>query len=352
MKRERRHALEAGCRGGRVRRRAPAAAPRRAGHRTPPGPAVGRPRPAPPRDRGRQPAPGVPRVGRGARPGDGARRLRALRDGAARHPLDGGAPRGGAARAGRRRGPRAPDRSARPGPRGRLPPGAPRQLGVPGRHHGPADRPLGGGRAPARQPGARPAAGRLPRLDREHRHLQAEGPPGGAEEPARGTGRGDRGRPERPGEGRDLRALLRPARLRDDRGGGARAEDGLPDRAGALRAASRRALSHGLRPAGRVVELGPARRGRRPAHAGHRVDHRGLGARDPRAVAVAAPAVEDATGRIPRDPQRTRRVSRGSAVSPATRNRAGAPADPSRPSPKPLGRPARPHEARPPGRSP
>ena len=72
-------------------------------------------------------------------------------------------------------------------------------------------------------------------------------------------------RPEPPGEGRDLRALLRSARLRDHRGGGARAQDGLPDRAGPLRPARRRALSHGVRPPGGVVELGPARRGPRPA---------------------------------------------------------------------------------------
>ncbi len=234
-------------------------------------------------------------MGRGEGAGDGARCVRALRDGAARHPLDGGAPRGGAARAGRRRRPRAPEGSARPGPRGRLPPGPPRQLGVPGRHHGPADRPLGGGRAPPRQPGARPAPGRLPRVDREHRHLQAEGAPRGAEEPARGAGRGHRGRPERPGEGRDLRALLRSACRRHDRGGGAGAEDGLPDRAGALRAARRRALPHGVRPPAGMGELGAARRGPRAGHAGHRVGHRGLGARDPRAVAVAAPAVEDTT---------------------------------------------------------
>ncbi len=89
-----------------------------------------------------------------------------------------------------------------------------------------------------------------------------------------------------------VRFFGRPA-CHDDGGGGARAEDGLPDRAGALRAARRRALPHGVRPAGRVVGLGPARRRRRPAHAGHRVDHRGMGAGDPRAVAVAPPEVED-----------------------------------------------------------
>ena len=49
-----------------------------------------------------------------------------------------------------------------------------------------------------------------------------------------------------------------------------------------------------VRPGGRVAAHGPPRRGHRGAHAAPDVDHRGLGAREPRAVAVAAPAVEDA----------------------------------------------------------
>ena len=72
---------------------------------------------------------------------------------------------------------------------------------------------------------------------------------------------------------------------------------GCPDRARALRAAAQRPLPHGVRATDRVVELGPARRGRRPAHPADRVGHRGVGARDPRAVAVAAPEVENPAGR-------------------------------------------------------
>ena len=100
---------------------------------------------------------------------------------------------------------------------------------------------------------------------------------------------------------------------------------------------ARRALSHGVRPPGGVVELGPARRGPRPAHAGHRVDHRGLGARDPRAVAVAAPAVEDEA--IPGDPviPRDPRPSGSLGIRSLAADRAGAvPAEPlRRPSRRP-----------------
>ena len=51
-------------------------------------------------------------------------------DGAARHPLDGGPPRGGAAGARRGRGPRAHDRPRSPGARRREPDRPPRQLGA------------------------------------------------------------------------------------------------------------------------------------------------------------------------------------------------------------------------------
>ena len=63
-----------------------------------------------------------------------------------------------------------------------------------------------------------------------------------------------------------------------------------------------RPLPHGVRPGGRMDRIGPPRRGHQGAHAADHERDRGLGARDARAVAVAAPPLEDAAIPIPRDP--------------------------------------------------
>ena len=129
--------------------------------------------------------------------------------------------------------------------------------------------------------------------------------------PAASGGRRDPDRPERPGEGRHLRATSSagPA-LHHDRGRGARAQDRLRRSCPAhCAAAAERALPHGLRPAGRVDAHGD-----REAEDIARLTQeltsidRGLGAGDARAVALAAPSLEDAA------PSRARRRGRPAAA--------------------------------------
>ena len=133
-------------------------------------------------------------------------------DGAARPALDGGAPRPGAARAGRRRRPRAPEGALAAG----LASSPPGHFGN-WEFQGVTSAPLIGPSSVVARPLDNPA------LDRRLVALRAatgniviykqRALPEVLRNLREGRVVGDRGRPERPGEGRDLRALLRSACL-------------------------------------------------------------------------------------------------------------------------------------------
>ena len=135
-----------------------------------------------------------------------------------------------------------------------------------------------------------------PHLDRQHRHLQEEGARPDPQTILREGGVvGDPDRPERAGEGRHLRGASSagpPAPRRWRRRSPSRPAALIVP--GTLRAARRRALPDGLR----AARSSGRARGRRDEDIAALtqqldVDHRGLGARVARAVAVAAPALED-----------------------------------------------------------
>ena len=327
MTRERRFALEAGGRRRRVARRAPAAAPRRAGPRPRPGPASG------PTSTRATCAIAVDNLRHAFPDWDEARVLRTargvyapLRPGAPRHPLDAGPPARGAAGARRRRGPRARAGRARRGARGRhAPPRTSATGSCSGVALGCALRPVGGGGAPARQPGPRRAARRVPRLERQHRHLQAAGPRAGPAHAARAAGvvaividqnvQATTASSWTSSAGRPATTTVAAALAR---------QDGCPIVPGALRAARRRALPH----APTSPPVAWPRRARRDediarADPGAHARHRGLGARAPRAVAVAAPAVEDAAARPAASASEDRSRCRGRA-RPRARARTGS----------------------------